>query len=230
MNRPVLQLRPPKDYLPETSSSHLKVGGWKVILSFSGPAIHGLFSSAMLILGSVWLGHVTRPQPTNPGWVNLFRPNRLLRFNWVGCKTLLLHQKCFKKRMPSLKLAWLVVSTPLKNNSQNGFIFPKFRGENKKYLSCHRPVRPFALEHKTSQREIVSHLSTHQFLGANRWFQQGITPDGIGQVSIPPWDRAVTHRQFVLFHLSCFLHLTDLIPFYWLLWFTMIFHFRDEFP
>ena len=126
MNRPVLQLRPPKDYLPETSSSHLKVGGWKVILSFSGPAIHGLFSSAMLILGSVWLGHVTRPQPTNPGWVNLFRPNRLLRFNWVGCKTLLLHQKCFKKRMPSLKLAWLVVSTPLKNNKSKWESSPSF--------------------------------------------------------------------------------------------------------
>ena len=138
MNRPVLQLRPPKDYLPETSSSHLKVGGWKVILSFSGPAIHGLFSSAMLILGSVWLGHVTRPQPTNPGWVNLFRPNRLLRFNWVGCKTLLLHQKCFKKRMPSLKLAWLVVSTPLKNNSQNGNL-PQI-GVKIKNIWNHRPV------------------------------------------------------------------------------------------
>ena len=34
---------------------------------------------------------------------------------------------------------WLVVEpTHLKNISQNGFIFPKVRGEHKKYLSCHR--------------------------------------------------------------------------------------------
>ena len=30
-----------------------------------------------------------------------------------------------------------MVSTHLKNISQNGFIFPNFRGEHKKYLSCH---------------------------------------------------------------------------------------------
>ena len=34
---------------------------------------------------------------------------------------------------------WLVVSTPLKKISQNGFIFPNFWGENRKYLSCHHP-------------------------------------------------------------------------------------------
>ena len=35
---------------------------------------------------------------------------------------------------------WLVVSTHLKNMiSQIGSIFPKFRGENKKSLSCHTP-------------------------------------------------------------------------------------------
>ena len=34
---------------------------------------------------------------------------------------------------------WLVVSTSLKNISQNGFIFPKFLGGNKKCLSCHQP-------------------------------------------------------------------------------------------
>ena len=36
------------------------------------------------------------------------------------------------------------------------------------------------------------------------------------KTSIPPWDGvgAVTHRQFVLFQLVLFLHLTDLIPFY----------------
>ena len=32
---------------------------------------------------------------------------------------------------------WLVVSTHLKNIRQNGFIFPNFRGEHKKCLSCH---------------------------------------------------------------------------------------------
>ena len=32
----------------------------------------------------------------------------------------------------------VVEPTPLKNLRQNGFIFPKFRGENKKYLSCHQ--------------------------------------------------------------------------------------------
>ena len=36
-------------------------------------------------------------------------------------------------------IIWLVVVEPthLKNMSQIGFIFPNFRGENKKYLSCH---------------------------------------------------------------------------------------------
>ena len=42
---------------------------------------------------------------------------------------------------------WLVVEpTPLKNIRQNGFIFPKFRGENQKSLSCHQvendPILP----------------------------------------------------------------------------------------
>ena len=36
---------------------------------------------------------------------------------------------------------WLVVSTHLKNISQNGFIFPKVRGEHKKYLSCQHLVK-----------------------------------------------------------------------------------------
>ena len=30
-----------------------------------------------------------------------------------------------------------------KYDRQNGFIFPKFRGENKKYLSCHHPDHHF---------------------------------------------------------------------------------------
>ena len=38
-----------------------------------------------------------------------------------------------------IKVCSLVVSTHLKNMSQNGFIFPKDRVENKKYLSCHHP-------------------------------------------------------------------------------------------
>jgi len=43
------------------------------------------------------------------------------------------------------QLTWLVVSTHLKNISQNGFIFPNFRGENKKYLSCHHLVSDLLL-------------------------------------------------------------------------------------
>ena len=34
-------------------------------------------------------------------------------------------------------VSYLVVSTHLKNMSQNGFIFPNFGGENEKSLSCH---------------------------------------------------------------------------------------------
>ena len=41
---------------------------------------------------------------------------------------------------PFIMLFWLVVSTQLKNIRQNGFIFPKFRDENKKSLSCHQLV------------------------------------------------------------------------------------------
>ena len=37
-------------------------------------------------------------------------------------------------------LIWLVLSTHLKHDSQNGFIFPNFRDSNKKYLSCHHLV------------------------------------------------------------------------------------------
>ena len=39
---------------------------------------------------------------------------------------------------------WLVVSTPLKNMSQNGFIFPNFRGENNKYLKFHHLVNIYS--------------------------------------------------------------------------------------
>ena len=41
----------------------------------------------------------------------------------------------------NLDIFWLVVSTHLKKYArQNGFIFPNFRGENKKSLSCHHLV------------------------------------------------------------------------------------------
>ena len=46
---------------------------------------------------------------------------------------------------------WLVVSTPSKNMSQNGFIFPNFRGANKEYLSCHHPEIKYG-------HQIVLHL------------------------------------------------------------------------
>ena len=35
------------------------------------------------------------------------------------------------------EIYWFVVSNPLKNISQNGFIFPKRRVKIFKYLSCH---------------------------------------------------------------------------------------------
>ena len=37
-------------------------------------------------------------------------------------------------RSKNLFLCWAVEPTQLKNIPQNGFIFPNFRGENKKYL------------------------------------------------------------------------------------------------
>ena len=40
--------------LPETNSSHLKMDGWKTIVSFW----EGLFSGAMLVLGRVYFEHL----------------------------------------------------------------------------------------------------------------------------------------------------------------------------
>ena len=49
---------------------------------------------------------------------------------------------------------WLVVSTHLKTISQNGFIFPKDRDENKKYLSCHHlATHTVPLDPKTMKNE-----------------------------------------------------------------------------
>ena len=47
--------------LPETDSSHLKMDGWKTIVSFWD----GLFSGVMLVLGSYMLvsGRTTFPPP-----------------------------------------------------------------------------------------------------------------------------------------------------------------------
>ena len=51
----------------------------------------------------------------------------------------------------SSKLYLVVEPTHLKKYArQNGCIFPKFRGENKKYLSCHQPVNHHQHHHPQS--------------------------------------------------------------------------------
>jgi len=61
-------------------------------------------------------------------WLNGFRNKKvfLLSRNDLSCL-----------KNATLHLIWLVGSTDLKNMSQNGFIFPKIWGENKKSLSYH---------------------------------------------------------------------------------------------
>ena len=54
------------------------------------------------------------------------------------------------------KQNWLVVSTHLKNISQNGNHFPKDRGETKKYLSCHHPEKlSFTKTNWTLRHQII---------------------------------------------------------------------------
>ena len=43
-----------------------------------------------------------------------------------------------------LNKTWLVVSTHLKDISRNDWIFPNFRGENEKYMSCHHLVMVYS--------------------------------------------------------------------------------------
>ena len=50
----------------------------------------------------------------------------------------------------------MVEPTNLKNMSQNGFIFPNFRGDNKKYLSCHHLEKHIAPQ--LHQRAAPTHL------------------------------------------------------------------------
>ena len=58
---------------------------------------------------------------------------------------------------------WLVVEpTHLNNIRQNGFIFPKFRGEHKKYLSCHH------LEIIAFRRSLAESSSLQVFLEDGR--------------------------------------------------------------
>ena len=55
--------------------------------------------------------------------------------------TSLTKDQSYQPRLPDEKIKnWLVVSTNLKNMSQNGFIFPNFWDENKTYMSCHHPA------------------------------------------------------------------------------------------
>ena len=60
---------------------------------------------------------------------------------------------------------WLVVeATPLENISQNGFIFPKFRGENKKYLKPPPSffwTPPFIYPPFPSVRDQAAHPAIH---------------------------------------------------------------------
>ena len=61
-----------------------------------------------------------------------------------------------------LQVFWLVVSTHLKNISQNGFIFPKFRDENKTYL---KPPPSFScLVHEKNPGIFVAALVSSCFL------------------------------------------------------------------
>ena len=52
-------------------------------------------------------------------------------------------------------LSWLTVSTHLKKILLKMGIFPKFRGEHKKYLSCHHLVRQLKPRHITNSSSLV---------------------------------------------------------------------------
>ena len=100
---------------------------------------------------------------------------------------------------------WLVVSTPLKNISQNGFIFPNFRGENLKYLKSPlvhtwKSLRPLIFSDFTSFHQPTPPLSRAERL-QNLW--GGFFHHGKFFGFRKSAGRQSGHREFAAQNFSC---------------------------
>ena len=102
-----------------------------------------------------------------------------------------------------------MVSTHLKNVSQNGFIFPKDRGENsKKYLSCHHLVFQSAEYPPGNEHHITYPTVRGKFFEIHR-LKSAVY--GRGYV-IVPWRVYSISTTFQLQHRICCAHCRVLSP------------------